>query len=113
MKTLKLIISLLLTIFVVSVVLANQWMLETKFSIYYMGYKTPELQVVILFLITTAIGAILTSISMLAGQLKLKYSIRDYKKKINQMEEELSSLRNLPLRENTQLSDNSDAEIIS
>lgn len=103
MQTLKLIITLLITILIVTLILANPWMLQEKFSISYLGYKSPEIHMVVLLLVAITVGAIITALSMFCGQLRLKKIIRDHKKKIRQIEEELSSLRNLPLRENPQL----------
>ena len=110
MQTLKLIISLILTIFIVSLILANPWMVEQKFAISYLGYKSPEVHLVILLLAGVTLGAVFTALSMLVGQLRLKSALREQNKKTRQMEEELNSLRNLPLRESSQLSAGKETE---
>ena len=99
MQTFKLIIVLLLATFIGSLVVVNQWMLQQKFAISYLGYQTPEVPLILLFLILLTVGAMMAIVSMLAGQLRLKSTLREQKRKIVQVEEELNSLRNLPLRE--------------
>ncbi len=111
MQTLKLIIGLLVILLTATLVLANQWMLQQKFVISYLGYKTPEIHLILLLLASLTIGAIFAATSMLAGQLRLKSNLRQQRKKIRELEEELNSLRNLPLRESSeQLNNNREAE---
>ena len=99
MQTLKLILSLLLTIFIVSLILANPWMLQQKYAVTYLGYQSPQIHLILLLLAALTIGAMITALTMLGGQLRLKGALREQRKKISQMEEELNSLRNLPLKE--------------
>lgn len=110
MQTLKLIISLVASLFVASLILANPWMLQQKFAISYLGYQSPEIHLILLLLATLTIGVLIAILSMLTGQLRLKSTIREQKKKIRQVEEELNSLRNLPLRENSHERNNTDQE---
>ncbi len=103
MQTLKLIIILVASTFLASLVLANRWMIEQSFAISYLGYRTPEIPLVLLILAGITLGAIITALSMLGGQLRLKKKLREQNKKTRQMDEELKSLRNLPLRDTSQL----------
>ncbi len=96
--TLKLIIALALIILVVSFVLENPWINETH-TIHYLGYRTIPLNLSLIILGSILLGGVLTSGSMLIGQLKLKKTIRQQEKRLRQLEDELHSLRNLPLME--------------
>ncbi len=101
MQTLKLILGLLATIFIASLMLANPWMVQQKFAVTYLGYRSPEIHLILILLAALTIGAVISILSMLGGQLRLKGTIREQKRKIRQVEEELNSLRNLPLRESS------------
>jgi uncharacterized integral membrane protein len=96
--TLKLIIGLALIILVVSFVLNNPWINETH-EIHYLGYRTVPIHLSLIILGSILLGAVMVSGSMFVHQLKLKNKIREQAKRLRQLEEELHSLRNLPLIE--------------
>jgi uncharacterized integral membrane protein len=96
--TIKLIIALAVIILAVSFVLENPWINRT-YEIHYFGYRTIPIHLSLIILVAVLLGAVMTSVSMLMSQLRLKKTIRQQEKKLRQLEEELNSLRNLPLME--------------
>ncbi len=96
--TIKLILALAIIILVVSFVLQNPWINDTH-QIHFAGYKSIPINLSFIILGALLSGAIIVSGSMLVSQLKLKKKIRSQQKRLGQLEEELHSLRNLPLME--------------
>jgi len=96
--TLKLILGLVFVILVVNFLLENPWMKE-KFVIHYFGYQSAPIYLPVIILGAMLLGALLTAAAMLVPQLRLKRELRQQVRRIRQMEEELNSLRNLPLME--------------
>lgn len=113
MQTVKLIISLLLSILVIILIVANPWMVEQKYSLVFFDRQTIPMPIIVYMLISVIIGAVISAVSLFVGHLRLKSILREKNQKIQQMEEELCSLRNLPLRESDSLKSNKEMEIIS
>ena len=100
MQILKLILFILLVILIVTFILQNQWIIQQEYSIKYTLYETPPISLYVILLFVFFLGALLSSLCYLVRNSKLKRFINQQKKKIKQMEQELISLRNLPIIEN-------------
>ena len=100
MQILKMILFILLVILMVTFVLQNQWIIQQRFSIRYFLWETAPISLYILFLIDFFLGILLCTSCYIVKHTKLKQLLSKNKKRIAQMEEELVSLRNLPITEN-------------
>jgi putative membrane protein len=96
--TLKLIIGLAAVILVVYFIQKNPWINET-YTIHYFGYRTVPIPLSLIILCSIMLGAVLVSGTMFIHQLKLRQKMREQARRLRQLEEELHSLRNLPLVE--------------
>lgn len=100
MQILKLILFILLVILTVTFILHNQWIVSQEFPIRYFVFHTEPISLYIIFLAVFFLGAFLTTCCYMIKNSKLKRVLNQHKKKIKQMEQELISLRNLPITEN-------------
>lgn len=94
------ILFVLLVILVVTFILQNQWIVQQNFSIRYFLYNTPPISLYLILLADFFLGAFLCACCYVVKNSRLKGVINQHKKKIQQMEKELVSLRNLPITEN-------------
>jgi putative membrane protein len=95
-KTLLVVIIIILT---VSFVLENKWIVDQRYEIQYYTVKSPAIPLVLLFLANILFGALLMAVPSFIKNHHLKKALKGERKKIAQMEKELSSLRNLPITE--------------
>ena len=99
MKILKTLLILLIIIISVSFLFENKWIVEQEYQIHYYTYTSPPIPMVLLLLGTILLGALLIAVPSFMKGHKLKKIVKMERKKIAQMEKELSSLRNLPITE--------------
>lgn len=100
MQILKMILFILLVVLIVTFILQNQWIVQQEFSIRYFLYETAPISLYLIMLIDFFLGVFLCACCYIIKNTKLKKIINKHKKKIEQMEKELVSLRNLPITEN-------------
>ena len=100
MQILKMILFILLVILVVTFVLQNQWIIQERFPIRYFLWESTPISLYIILLIDFFIGILLCVSCYIVKHSKLKRMLHQNKRRIAQMEEELVSLRNLPITEN-------------
>ena len=99
MKIIKTLLILLIIVISVSFLFENTWIVEQKYEIHYYTYTSPPIPMVLLLLGSILLGALLITIPSFMKGHKLKKIVKMERKKIAQMEKELSSLRNLPITE--------------
>lgn len=102
MQIVKIILFLLLVILAVTFILQNQWIVQQKVTLNYFLYSSSPLSLYTILLIDFFLGALLIACCSLIKHSKTKRILNQYKKKIDQMEKELISLRNLPITENAE-----------
>lgn len=105
MQILKMILFILLVILVVTFVLQNQWIINESFSICYFLWESKPISLYIILLMDFFFGIFLCASCYLVKHSKLKRLLNQNRKRIAQMEEELVSLRNLPITENQEEND--------
>ena len=98
MKTaLKMFFAILMIILVVSFIVQNPRLTSESYTLQYFGYQTAPLQLPIILLGAIFLGALLVLGATAVEYFSLKRTIRRQERKIHQLEQELNSLRNLPL----------------
>ena len=97
MKIVKTLLILLIIIISVSFIFENKWIVEEEYEIRYYTYTSPPIPMVLLFLGNILLGALLIAVPSFMKGHRLKKVLKMERKKIAQMKEELSSLRNLPI----------------
>lgn len=99
MQMLKMILFILLVILAVTFILQNQWIIKDSYTIRYFLYETRPISLYLILLIDFFFGIFLCACCYLVKHAQLKRIIHQHRKRIAQMEEELVSLRNLPITE--------------
>jgi hypothetical protein len=80
-------------------VLQNKWIIENEYSIRYFLYESPLMPLWGILLIDLFLGIFFGICYYFVNHAKLKRVLHQNRKKIEQMEKELVSLRNLPIIE--------------
>ncbi|MGA1843477.1 MAG: LapA family protein [bacterium] len=99
MQMLKMILFILLVILAVTFILQNQWIIQERYSIRYFLYETSPISLYLILLVDFFFGIFLCACCYLVKHAQLKRVLQQHRKRIAQMEEELVSLRNLPITE--------------
>ncbi len=99
MHILKTFVVLIIIVLSVTFIVQNAWILNPNpdYKIRYLNYTTPSMPPVVLFLFCILLGSLFIAGPSFIKNQQLKRLLRVEKKKIAQMEKELSSLRNLPI----------------
>lgn len=105
MKYLRNILIVLIVLITIVFIVQNYEGFSQKFEIGLnlyidaISFKTPPIQGWIIFLGSFFFGVVLASIGGLMERIRLKGELRQAKKEIDRLKEELNSLRNLPITE--------------
>ncbi len=98
MKTvLKMFFAILMIILIVSFIVQNPRLTSESYTLQYFGYQTAPIQLPIILLGAIFLGALLVLGATLMEYFGLKRIIHRQERKLHQLEQELNSLRNLPL----------------
>ena len=98
MKTaLKMFLGIAVILLIVSFIVQNPRLTSESYTIQYFGYQTVPIQLPIIILGAVFLGALLVFGAALLEYFELKRVIRRQEKRLQQLEQELNSLRNLPI----------------
>ncbi|WP_457571267.1 LapA family protein [Desulfovulcanus sp.] len=103
MRYLKVIILVLIFFFSMLFFVQNTELLSTSLTLKldFLGkhYESQEIPIYLLILIAFVLGAFISLFYFLAEKIKLSQQLRTYRNKIANLEKEVTSLRNMPLQE--------------